>query len=299
VMASSSLQIESLRPRLFGIAYRMLGLRQEAEDAIQEAMVRWYGADTSEIRSPEAWLTTVLSRICVDQLRALAAERQAYIGPWLPEPLVGEAQSPERQVELASDLSMALLMVLERLSPEERVAFLMHDAFDCGYQEISRVLGKTEAACRQIVHRARERVRRDRPRFEVSEDAHRKLVERYVQAIQARDADQIASILAPEAVFISDGGGKMWAARRPVLGRDHIVRLEVGVLRKLKGEFNLQLAGVNGRAGVMAQLDGQPFAVTSFDTDGRQILSVMRVLNPDKLCHLGLGSELRCQTISP
>jgi RNA polymerase sigma-70 factor (ECF subfamily) len=289
-MAASSHQIERLRPRLFGIAYRMLGTRQEAEDAVQEAMARWYGTDTGEIRSPEAWLTTVVSRICLDRLRILATEREAYIGPWLPEPLVGEAQSPECQVELASDLSMALFMVLQRLSPEERAAFLMHDAFDCGYQEIGRVLGKTEAACRQMVHRARERVRKERPRFEVSENAHRQLVERYVQAVQARDAEQIASLLAPEAVLISDGGGKMWAARKPVVGRDRIIRLETGVLRKLKGQFTLQLAEVNGRAGAMAFLDGQPFAVTSFETDGRQILSVMRVLNPDKL--FNLGSEL-------
>jgi RNA polymerase sigma-70 factor (ECF subfamily) len=281
-MAAPSRQIEGLRPRLFGIAYRMLGLRQEAEDAVQEAMLRWYGADTVEIRSPEAWLTTVVSRICLDRLRVLAAEREAYIGPWLPEPLVGEAPSPERQVELASDLSLALLMVLERLSPEERAAFLMHDTFDCGYPEISRVLGKSEAACRQIVHRARERIRRDRPRFEVSEDAHRQLVERYVRAVQS-----------------SDGGGKMWAARRPVVGRDRIIRLELGVLRKLTGQFTLQLAEVNGRAGALAALDGRPFAVTSFETNGTQILSVMRVLNPDKLCGLGRGSESKPRPATP
>jgi RNA polymerase sigma-70 factor, ECF subfamily len=298
-MAAPSRQIEGLRPRLFGIAYRMLGLRQEAEDAVQEAMLRWYGTDTVEIRSPEAWLTTVVSRICLDRLRVLAAEREAYIGPWLPEPLVGEAPSPERQVELASDLSLALLMVLERLSPEERAAFLMHDTFDCGYPEISRVLGKSEAACRQIVHRARERIRRDRPRFEVSEDAHRQLVERYVRAVQSRDAGQIASLLAPEAVFISDGGGKMWAARRPVVGRDRIIRLELGVLRKLTGQFTLQLAEVNGRAGALAVLDGRPFAVTSFETNGTQILSVMRVLNPDKLCGLGRGSESKPRPTTP
>jgi RNA polymerase sigma-70 factor (ECF subfamily) len=298
-MAAPSRQIEGLRPRLFGIAYRMLGLQQEAEDAVQEAMLRWYGTDTVEIRSPEAWLTTVVSRICLDRLRVLAAEREAYIGPWLPEPLVGEAPSPERQVELASDLSLALLMVLERLSPEERAAFLMHDTFDCGYPEISRVLGKSEAACRQIVHRARERIRRDRPRFEVSEDAHRQLVERYVRAVQSRDAGQIASLLAPEAVFISDGGGKMWAARRPVVGRDRIIRLELGVLRKLTGQFTLQLAEVNGRAGALAVLDGRPFAVTSFETNGTHILSVMRVLNPDKLCGLGRGSESKPRPATP
>ncbi|MGB3720399.1 MAG: RNA polymerase subunit sigma-24 [Proteobacteria bacterium] len=285
-MSTAIAELEDLRPRLFRLAYRMLGSRQEAEDAVQEAFLRWHRSDTAKVRSPEAWLVTALSRICIDRLRVLSAEREAYIGPWLPEPLVEDAPPPDHALDLASDVSMALFVVLERLAPEERAAFLMHDVFDCGYSEIASALGKSEAACRQLVHRARERVRRERPRFKVSEASHRRLVEAYVKAIQERDAQRIAALLAPDAVFVSDGGGKTWAALRPVLGRERIARMEVGVLRKLPGRFNIRLTSVNGRAGAVSLLDGQVFSVTSFDTDGQCILSVMRILNPEKLRHL-------------
>lgn len=285
-MSTAIAELEDLRPRLFRLAYRMLGSRQEAEDAVQEAFLRWHRSDTAKVRSPEAWLVTALSRICIDRLRVLSAEREAYIGPWLPEPLVEDAPPPDHALDLASDVSMALFVVLERLAPEERAAFLMHDVFDFGYSEIASALGKSEAACRQLVHRARERVRRERPRFKVSEASHRRLVEAYVKAIQERDAQRIAALLAPDAVFVSDGGGKTWAALRPVLGRERIARMEVGVLRKLPGRFNIRLTSVNGRAGAVSLLDGQVFSVTSFDTDGQCILSVMRILNPEKLRHL-------------
>jgi RNA polymerase sigma-70 factor (ECF subfamily) len=275
--------IETLRPRLFRLAYRMLGSRQDAEDAVQEALLRWYRADTADVRSCEAWLVTALSRVCVDRLRLLATEREAYVGPWLPEPLIGEEPLPDRAVDLASDLSMALLVVLERLSPEERVAFLMHDVFDCDYPDIAAAIGKSEVACRQLVHRSRERVRREKPRFEVTETLHARLVERYVQAVNERDAERIAALLAPDAVLVSDGGGKTWAALRPVIGAQRIARLEVGVVRKLPGRFLIRVVPVNGVAGSVSYLDGHAHAVTSFETDGERILSVMRVLNPDKL----------------
>ncbi len=275
--------IEKLRPRLFGLAYRVLGSRQEAEDVVQEAFLRWHGAERGEIRSAEAWLVTVSSRLCLDRLRTLQTERQRYVGPWLPEPLLADERSPDHAIELASDFSMALLMVLQRLSAEERVGFLMHDVFDCAYSEIAVALGKSEAACRQLVHRARERVRRDKPRFEVSDTAHRQLVERYVKAVQERDAERIAELLAPDAVFVSDGGGKTWAALRPVTGADRIARMEVGVLAKLPQGFAVELVNVNGQAGMIGKVDGRTHAVTSFMTAGLRILSVMRVLNPEKL----------------
>ncbi|MGI6855239.1 RNA polymerase sigma-70 factor [Mesorhizobium sp. 1B3] len=287
--------IETHRSRLFGLAYRMLGSRQDAEDAVQEAFLRWYRTDTAEVRSAEAWLTTVLSRICVDRLRKAAAERDAYVGPWLPEPLVGEEAPPFRAAELASDLSTALLVVLEQLSPEERVAFLMHDVFDCGYPDIAGALGKSEMACRQLVHRARQRVRRDRPRFEVSPAAHQQLVMRYVEAVHERDAQRIAELLAPDAVLVSDGGGKVWAALRPVIGAQRIARLEVGVVGKLSGRLSFRIVAVNGKAGAIGFLDGRPYAATSFETDGERILSVLRVLNPQKLAGLAHLTRLETQ----
>lgn len=290
-MPVTALDIEKLRPRLFGLAYRMLGARQDAEDAVQEAFLRWYRSAPSEVRSEEAWLVTTLSRICIDRLRALTAEREAYVGPWLPEPLVSEETAPDRTAERAADLSMALMMVLERLSPEERAAFLMREVFDCGYPEIAAALAKSEAACRQIVHRARERVRRDRPRFEVSPTAHRSLVDRYMRAVQERDAERIAELLAPDAVFTSDGGGKVWAALRPVEGARRIARMEVGVMGKLEGRLSIGPVQVNGEIGLALYRDGQVYAVTAFETDGHRILSVMRVLNPEKL--QGMRDPLR------
>ena len=282
-MLVGGFDLERLRPRLLGLAYRMLGSRDEAEDAVQEALLRWHQAETAEIRSPEAWLVTVLSRLCVDRLRALATQRESYIGPWLPEPIVGDADRPDRRIELASDLSMALLIVLERLAPEERAAFLLHDVFDSPYPEIARALGKSEAACRQIVHRARERVRRDKPRFAVSAAAHRNLIQNYIAAVQAGDVDRIVSLLAPDAVLVSDGGGKVWAARKPIIGADRIARLEIGVLRKRAGVFAFRILPINGQPGLVFYRDGSPAAATAFETDGERILSVFRVLNPDKL----------------
>jgi RNA polymerase sigma-70 factor (ECF subfamily) len=285
-MSISVADLEALRPRLFRLAYRMLGSRQDAEDALQEALLRAHRADAGEVRSPEAWVTTVLSRICLDRLRALKVERQAYVGPWLPEPLIGQQLSPDAGVDLASDLSMALLVVLEQLSPEERTAFLMHDVFDCNYAEVSRAVGRSEPACRQLVHRARERLRRDRPRFVVPERAHHELVSRYVEAVQTRDVDRIAALLAPDAILVSDGGGKAYAARRPILGSTNIARLEVGVMRKVRAPVAFRIAPVNGQPGVITYRGGVPFAVTSIETDGERVLSLLRVLNPDKLACL-------------
>jgi RNA polymerase sigma-70 factor (ECF subfamily) len=169
-----SVIFEQSRRRLFGLAYRMLSSRADAEDMVQEAYLRWHQAPADEIRSPEAWLVTVVTRLCIDRLRSAAAERETYPGMWLPEPLFGE--SPDEQVEFASNLSMAFMILLERLAPAERAAFLLRDVFDCPYSEIARIIGKSEAACRQIVSRARERVRRDQPRFEASEEDRLRLM---------------------------------------------------------------------------------------------------------------------------
>jgi RNA polymerase sigma-70 factor, ECF subfamily len=283
-MTDQAVVFESLRPRLHGLAYRMLGARDEAEDAVQEAFLRWHRADASEIRSPEAWLVTVVTRLCLDRLRAVAAEREAYIGPWLPEPLIGGwTDTPDRRVELASDLSMAFLIMLERLAPEERAAFLLHDVFDCGYPDIARALGKSEATCRQIVHRARARVRRDKPRFEVSEAAHRRLLEQYVAALRMRDEAKLLALFAEDATLVTDGGGKVTAALNIIRGADRITRGTLGAMRKIAGRFTHEIARINGQLGFITYVDGRPFAASSIETDGQRILSVLRVLNPDKL----------------
>ena len=283
-MSDQALVFERHRPRLHGLAYRMLGARDEAEDAVQEAFLRWHRADAAEIRSAEAWLVTVVTRLCLDRLRAAATERQAYIGPWLPEPLIGgQADAPDRRIELASDLSMAFLIMLERLAPEERAAFLLHEVFDCGYPDIARALGKSEAACRQIVHRARARVRRDKPRFEVSEAAHRRLLEQYLTALRTRDKAKLLALFAEDATLVTDGGGKVTAALNIIRGAGRITRGTLGAMRKIGGQLTHEMVPINGQLGFITYVDGRPYAASSIETDGQRILSVFRVLNPDKL----------------
>jgi RNA polymerase sigma-70 factor (ECF subfamily) len=279
------------RPRLYGIAYRMLGSRADAEDMLQEAYLRWHQTDTERVQMPAAWLTTTVTRLCIDRLRSARAEREAYNGPWLPEPLVGEEVPPaDQESELASDLSVAFLVVLERLAPEERAAFLLHDVFDCDYPEIARILGKNEASCRQIVHRARERVHRDRPRFQVSEAARRRLLEKFIAAVQTADQDALLALFAPDATWTADGGGKTAAATKVVQGAARIAKLLTGFGRLFSQHYRerlvFRLVPINGETGIVSCLDGKPFFALSFDTDGMRILAGYNVLNPDKLSRI-------------
>ena len=274
---------EAHRGRLWGVAYRMLGSRADADDMVQEAYLRWHGAPAAEVRTSEAWLVTTTTRLCIDRLRHLRAEREAYVGPWLPEPLVEEAPAPDAATELASDLSMAFLALLERLAPEERAAFLLHDVFDSDYGEIAAALGKSATACRQIVSRARRRVREERPRVQVSAAARERLVESFMRAIELRDRDALLAIFAEEATLTSDGGGKAKAAQKVVRGGASIVRFLLGVLSGAREGLTLQKIVVNGETGLALRVDGHLVSVMSFATDGRQILGVYSVLNPDKL----------------
>jgi RNA polymerase sigma-70 factor (ECF subfamily) len=275
---------EQLRRRLFAIAYRMTGTMGDAEDIVQEAYLRWHRADTNDVRTPEAWLVSVVTRLSIDRLRKASVERQAYTGPWLPEPFLGApARSPEEQLELASDLSIAFIALLERLAPVERAAFLLHDVFDCDYPEIARILHKSEAACRQVVHRARERVRRDRPRFRASEEDRRKLIGRFMEAASAGDEATLLSLFAEDATMTSDGGGVIPAARKIVTGRRRIARLYLVLARKLGARLTQSILTINGEPGLATFLDGAPFSVIAFETDGRSILAVYTILNPEKL----------------
>jgi RNA polymerase sigma-70 factor (ECF subfamily) len=278
-------QFEDLRGRLFGIAYRMLGSRGDAEDVVQDAYVRWHQADHDAVRSPEAWLVTTVTRLAIDRLRALKKERETYVGPWLPEPLTIQAPPPpDRHLELASDLSVAFLVLLERLGPEERAAFLLHDVFDCGYGEIARLLEKSEASCRQLVHRARERVRRDQKRFEVSAAARVRLLKRFAAAVDTSDEAALLALFAPDATWTADGGGRVAAARQAIVGAERITKLVLGLQEKFyRGKGSMHLATINGEPGLLVRLDGRINAVISIATDGERILEVYAVVNPDKL----------------
>ena len=272
------------RGRLFGLAYRMLGSQAEAEDILQEAYIRWHQTDRSAIDNAEAWLVSATTRLAIDRLRRLKTEREAYVGPWLPEPLVSAAPPPDRDVTLAADLSLAFLTLLERLAPEERAAFLLHEAFDVGYPQIAAVLDRSEAACRQIVHRAKERVRGERKRFDASDAAKAALLRRFTAALEARDERTLLSLFAPDATWTADGGGKTAASPRPVVGAERIVKLVIGLREKFWAEDRvLEIASINGESGLRVRDGERLTAAMAIDTDGEHIIAVYAVVNPDKL----------------
>lgn len=275
------------RPRLHGIAYRMLGSRADADDMVQEAYLRWHGADVERVQKPEAWLVTAITRLCISRLRAARVERAAYVGPWLPEPIAGDTASPaDAQSELASDLSVAFLVVLEGLAPEERAAFLLHDVFDSGYSDIAGILGKNAATCRQIVHRARQRVRQNRPRFKVSEAARAKLLQSFLAALRTENQAALLSLFATDATWTSDGGGKTKAALKVVRGSDRLSRFTLAVWRRYLRHLAFRLETINGEPGLVGFSGNQPVWVLTIETDGLRILAGYAVVNPDKLTRL-------------
>jgi RNA polymerase sigma-70 factor, ECF subfamily len=293
------LGINDHRPRLLGLAYRMLGDVDEAEDVVQEAFLRWQLIDRHAVRSPEAWLTTVVTRLAVDRLRRLQTERSTYPGPWLPEPIVTDpalapssAPAPDHASELASDLSVALLLLLERLAPEERAALLLRDVFDCEYAEIAQILQRSSAAVRQMVHRAHLRVRNERTRVAAPPGEHERLLERFVDALSADDAPALLALLAPDVVLASDGGGQVQAARRWLVGPDRVARFLLGVSRKFGRRHSRRLARLNGRPAVLVFDDGALASATTVDVEGGRIRAFHIMRNPDKLRY-ALGARVR------
>jgi RNA polymerase sigma-70 factor, ECF subfamily len=273
------------RSRLYGIAYRMLGSRADAEDMVQETYLRWHRADVERLQVPQAWLVTAITRLCIDRLRAARTEREAYVGPWLPEPILGyeAAPSADAHSELVSDLSVAFLVVLERLAPEERAAFLLHEVFDSGYADIAGILGKSEATCRQIVHRARQRVHQDRPRFKVSEAARSRLLEQFIEALRTEDKSALLSLFAADATWTADGGGRAKAAHKVVHSAELVSRFTLGIWPRYLERLTYRVVTINGEAGLVGFNDGQPSWVLTIDTDGLHILAAYSVVNPDKL----------------
>ena len=275
-----------LRPRLFGIAYRMLGVRADAEDIVQEAWLRWHHGASPDVRMPDAWLVTVVTRLAIDRLRSAIAEREHYVGPWLPEPLVdvaSDAATPESALEAAGDLSTAFLLMLERLAPEERAVFLLHQVFEFGHAEVAAMVGKSEAACRKTLQRARERVRAARPRFAVDREAHLALLGRFVEAARSGDPAQVEALLALDASYHGDGGGKAKTTVRTVHGAGRVARLVIGIERKWHGQGRHDIIGVNGEPGLLTWRDGVPDAVCSILVDRGRIAAIYVVRNPDKL----------------
>jgi RNA polymerase sigma-70 factor (ECF subfamily) len=285
---------EPHRQFLVGLAYRMLGSVAEAEDVAQDAFLRWNATDRASVAEPRAFLARTASRLCLDRMKSARSRREQYFGTWLPEPVfdapVGAAPAasePSGAVALAEDVSYALLMTLERLSPLERAAFLLHDVFDMDYRDIADVLDRSEAACRQLVARGRDHVRDQRPRFDASPDVTARLASAFHAAIVDGNLPALAQLLAEDAVFYSDGGGKRNAAVNPLYGKDKIVRFVAGLAAKgwLRTPIRAEPVRINGSHGFVLHTD-EGIDTLAFDVAGDRIAAIYVVRNPDKLRHV-------------
>ena len=281
---------QSQRRRLQGIAYRMLGSIAEAEEVVQDAWLRWHDADQSAIANAEAWLVTTTTRMAIDRLRSAKVQREHYVGFWLPEPRLDQTPpSPEQVLERAEDLSVAFLTLLERLTPEARAAFLMREVFDADYDEVARTIGKSEAACRQLVSRAKAQLRETRPRFTVAPEAHLRVLSQFAEALTHGSFDAMKSQLSEDAELIGDGGGKVPSFGKPLLGGTRIAQLFYATRLRFKDAVQVELAVINGQWGVLRFIDGALESVQAFETDGERIVRIHVQRNPDKLRHMAMA----------
>ncbi len=298
-MSNPAAAFEPHRRRLLGLAYRMLGSMADAEDAVQEAYLRWHAADRDKVLDPRAFLMTTTTRICLDVLTSARARHEEYVGPWLPEPVLDTAAlAPDSRTELAEDLSIALLLTLDRLSPLERAAFLLHDVFDFSFAEVAATLERTEPACRQLAARARDHVRALRPRGATPpprsgelDAKHAQLLSAFVAATETGDLNALTHMLASDVRVVTDGGGKISAALNVIDGADRAARFLIGATRKGKrdwwrDDFRLRLATVNGLPGVIVEAPEGPVQTAAFEIEGGVIRAMYVVRNMDKLRHL-------------
>ncbi|MEI5996629.1 RNA polymerase sigma-70 factor [Paraburkholderia bengalensis] len=278
---------DPLRPRLQKIAYRMLGSVAEAEDIVQDVWLRWHGADRQDIDNAEAWLVSVTTRMSIDRLRAAKVQREHYTGIWLPEPLMTDSPAtPEEMKERADDVSVAFLLLLERLSPEARAAFLLREVFDADYDEVAGAIGKTEAACRQLVSRAKAQLRDERPRYAVPREKHQQLLQTFAQALERGDFPAINAFLAQDAILIGDGGGKVQSFPKPMEGGRRIAQLFYAAALRYKSGLRVKLVMLNGEAALLRYFEGELESAQTFETDGERIVAIHVQRNPDKLARI-------------
>jgi len=294
---------EPYRRRLLGLAYRMLGSMADAEDAVQETYLRWHSADRNKVSEPRAFLMTTTARICLDMLNSARARREEYVGSWLPEPIFETATlAPDSQTELAEDLSFALLLTLDQLSPLERAAFLLHDIFDFSFAEVATALERNEEACRKLASRARANVQAARPLGITTRPSspngvaakHAELLSAFRAATASGDLNALTELLANDVRVITDGGGKVRSALNPVEGADRVARFLVDVTRKRpdawwRQDFTVRFAMVNGLPGIVVDSPEGPVQTAAFEIDGGLIRALYIVRNPDKLRHLAPG----------
>jgi len=282
------------RPRLFSIAYRMLGSATDAEDVLQDAWVKFNTAATSDLRSPQAFAATIVTRLCLDRLKSARAKREEYVGPWLPEPLLTDGrETPEVLAERSESVTLAFLVLLESLTAEERAVFLLKEVFEYEHADIADMLGTTAANSRQLLHRAKAKVRPEHSRSETAHapPAHRELATRFAEAFQSGDASRLAQLLAADVSFISDGGGKVAAARRPLAGRDEVLKFLVGLHRTaqatgIASRITGHVTEVNQEPALVVHIAGQLDGVFVLSIVDGTVASIRVVRNPDKLVFL-------------
>jgi RNA polymerase sigma-70 factor, ECF subfamily len=282
---------ETYRTYLFAIAYRMLGSAMDAEDMVQETYLRYRRIPPETIQSLKAFLTTIISRLCMDQLQLARRKRELYIGPWLPEPILtttsDKGVDPQERVETQESISLAFLLLLEQLQPFERAVFLLREVFEYEFAEIASILGKSEAACRRSFSRAKQHLRQHRPRFPSSPQAHRQLLNSYMQAVQTGEMGALEQMLAEDVTLWADAGGQIkQAALRPISGRDAVARFSMGTRRFLPQDFQVEIAEVNGQPATIFRQDGKAFLVLAIEIDARRIQTVRLMANPEKLSHI-------------
>ena len=277
-------QFERERPRLVGVAYRMLGTVPDAEDVVQNVWFRWNRLTPGEVDRPAAWLTTATTRLALDHLRSVRRRRESYVGPWLPEPLVRE-DGPAESAELAESLRLGFLTLLDELEPTERAVFLLSDVFGVPFAEIATTVGKSDVACRQIASRARRRIRRPTARTDAG--SGRAVVDALLVALASGDLERVMAHLAPDVVCVSDGGATRRAARRPVVGAERVARFLVNLTHRHLGAMEVRMVLVGGDPGTVITLDGVIDLVTAFEVDGDRVVAVRSVRNPDKLVNVG------------
>jgi RNA polymerase sigma-70 factor (ECF subfamily) len=299
-MSDPAASFEPYRRRLLGLAYRMLGSMADAEDAVQETYLRWHRTDRDRVSDPRAFLMTTTTRICLDVLTSARARREEYVGPWLPDPVLDTAAlAPDSRTELAEDLSIALLLTLDRLSPLERAAFLLHDVFDFSFNEVAAALERSETACRQLAARARAHVREVRPRGAAGPPArsgeidakHAQLLSAFMAATRAGDVNAVMQFLASDVRFVTDGGGKVRAAREVIEGADRVAQLIVNASRPHPGQwwredFKLRFAVVNGLPGAIVEAPEGAVQTAAIEIEGGVIRAIYVMRNPEKLRHL-------------
>ncbi|MBE3561051.1 MAG: RNA polymerase sigma-70 factor [Ktedonobacteraceae bacterium] len=279
------------RGLLFGLAYRMLGSATDAEDIVQEAFVRWLQAGDEKVQSPRAYLSTIVTRLCINQAESARTQREVYAGSWLPEPIsteeMPEGADPEKHVETEESISLAFLVLLEQLQPFERAVFLLREVFEYEFAEIAAMLGKSEAACRRSFSRAKQHLVQRRPRFSPSPEMHRQLLTSFLTAVQGGDMTTLTNLLSENVVLWADGGGKVkQAALRPIRGREAVARFSLGTRRFWPENAHVELEEINGQTALIIRTNGQVFSVLTIDAEQGYIQAIRIIANPDKLARV-------------